>query len=446
MMIQYGATANFVVSYDSSLTDAQGRPHGSLLAQSVIDSCEYDLLRLSMLFGNILPLAASLPIQINLVPGAGGANNNLVNIINCNCDSNTEPQGLPGLVVAEEAEIFMTLQAKGWQPAWSNGEALSRVCGQILYPSRAWLFSTGQWWLNSVARPNWVDNVEATDQDFVSIGCGSLFLNYLAYQLNFSWPDIVGGGAATTNSLAETAAILGVASAWLDFFKLITTYLPAGASLPAQPTGIGQPPEPTDDPYPLGPLPAQTPILYTRHNLADDGTSHTGTLLGSPDIILKNNPVANPQGIYSTGVSINSDMESDPAVIIGQVNYVYLRVWNRGANAVNVFASLYWSSTATLVSPNLWSVIGFTYFPGVPPGSVVQVSIPGIVWPSNQLPGAGDFCFVATVGNADYPAPNPSNFATLDNFMNYIYANNNITLRNFNVVDLGPHPINSYKN
>jgi hypothetical protein len=440
MMIQYGATTNFVVSYDSSLTGGSGQPDGSALAQGVLDYCEYDLGRLSILFGNLLPLPASLPIQINLVPGAGGANNNLMNIINCNCDLNTEPQGLPGLVVAEVAEILMTLQAKGWQPAWSNGEALSRICASILYPARAWLFSTGQWWLNAAARPNWVDTVEQTDQDNVSTGCGTLFLNYLAHQLNFGWPDIIGAGAPTTNTLAETAQILGVNNAWLNFSNLIQTYLPPGTGLPPQPTSIGQPPEPTDNPYPLGPLPDQVPILYTRDNLADDGTSDTGSLAHSPDIVLKNNPVVNPQATYSTADSINSDTESDADVVTGQANYVYLRVWNRGVAAANVFATVYWSPPAKLVSPNLWNLIGSASYPDVPPGSFVEVSNPGITWPADQLPGPGQYCFVSTVGNGYDPPPNPGNFGTFDDFANYISANNNITSRNFNVVGADTSP------
>ena len=87
-------------------------------------------------------------------------------------------------------------------------------------------------------------------------------------------------------------------------------------------------------------------------NLADDGTSYTGSLSDSPDIILKNN-----------------------------------------RDASNVFASLYWSPPATLVSPNLWTLVGYAYFPDVPMGSVVEVSIPGITWPSDQLPGMGHDCF-----------------------------------------------------
>lgn len=439
-MTQYGTTANFVVSYDSSFTGGAGQPNGPALSQTVLDYCEYDLVRLSMLFGNILPLPASLPIQINLVPGPGGASNNFVNIINLYCNVNTDPAAPPGVVVAELAEIFMNLQARGWMAAWSNGEALSRTCGSILYPSRAWLFQSGQAWLNST-RPNWVDNVEQTDQDIIATGCGTLFLNYLAYQLNFSWPAIIGAGAPTTNTLAETAQILGVANVWTKFSNLITTNLPPGSFLPNEPTSFGQPPEPTDDPFPYGPLSGQLPVLYTRHNLADDGTSHTGSLSDSPDIILKNNPVANPQATYSTVASINSNAESDPNVITGQANYLYLRVWNRGADASNVFSSVYWSPPATLVTPNLWNLIGSAYYPDVPPGQSVQVFNPGITWPADKLPGPGHYCFVSAVGNADDPGPNPGSFTTFDDFMNYIYANNNITWRNFNVVLPGQHPI-----
>lgn len=447
MMIQYGTTANFIVSYDSSFTGSGGQPNGPVLAQNVLDACEYDLVRLSMLFGNILPPASSLPIQLNLVPGTGGGNNNSVNVINCNCNSNTDPAAPPTTIVAELAEIFMALQGKGWINNWSNGEALSRVSAGLLYPSRAWLFMTGRSWLDGTsssttpARSDWVDNVEQTDQDDVATGCGTLFLNYLANQLNFSWPDIIGAGAPTTNTLAETAGILGVANPWTNFFNLITTYLPPGTNLPDEPTSFGQQPEPTDDPFPFGPLSAQVPALYIRHNLADNGTSHTGSLSDSPDIILKNNAVVNPQATYSTAASINSDTESDPDVVTGQANYVYTRVWNRGADATNVFTSVYWSPPSTLVSPNLWTLIGTTYYPDVPPGSVVQVSNPGITWPADKLPGAGHYCFVAAVGNADDPAPNPASFATFIDFENYIYANNNITWRNFNVVGPGQHQI-----
>jgi hypothetical protein len=432
VLIKYGNTANFVVSYDSSFTGG-GQPNGPALAQGVLDFCEYDLTRLSMLFGGILPPPATLPVQINLVPGAGGGNNNGSNVININCNLNSDPLGLPAIVVAELGEILMTVQNKGWIESWSNGEALSRDLAQILYPNRAWLFSTGNAWLNG-GRPDWVDNVEHTDQDSLSYACGSLFLNYLAYQLNKRWSDIIQAGAPTSNTLAETATALGVVSPWTNFVNLINTYLPFPMTLPAEPIGFGQLAEPIDDAYPLGPLPEQVPLLYTRHNLADDGTSHTGSLSDSPDIILKNDPVANPQVIFSTLASIASDTESDPDVITGQANYVYLRVWNRGLDAANVFATVYWSPPATLVTPNMWNLIGSAYYPDVPPGSLVKVSNPGIPWPGDQIPRPGHYCFVTTVGSSYAPAPNSGSFASFDDFVNFVYTHNNITWRNFNVV------------
>src|SRR5581483_7174258 len=252
-MIQYGSTSHFVVSYDNSFNGQGGNPNGPALAQGVLDYCEYDLVRLSMLFGNVMP--TTFPIQINLIPGGGGAYNNGLNTIGLYCGSNTQALNLPAVVVAEEAEILMVVQNKGWNPGWSNGEALSRVSAQILYPSRAWLWSTGDSWLNGFigapnpARSNWVDNVYHSDQDYVSIGCGSLFLNYLAYQLNQRWTDIIAAGAPNTNTLAETATLLGIANAWADFLNLMNANLPVGSSLPAQPTAFGQQPEPTDNPF-----------------------------------------------------------------------------------------------------------------------------------------------------------------------------------------------------
>jgi hypothetical protein len=65
MPVLYPTTANFSVSYDSTFTGGSNL-NGPALAQGVIDNCEYDLVRLSLLFGGIL--AASLPSRSSLVP------------------------------------------------------------------------------------------------------------------------------------------------------------------------------------------------------------------------------------------------------------------------------------------------------------------------------------------------------------------------------------------
>jgi hypothetical protein len=415
-MIVAGNTAHYVVSYDNSLSN------GLALADAILARCEQDLNALSALYGGIMPPASSLPIQVILVPGSGGASHPgcASTAITCYIYSGTTVQGLPGLVLAEVVEVFEATQARGVNCGFSNGEAFSRVLPTAINPAWRAGFSTGNSWLNSTnpSRPDWVTNTESTDGDVVSIGCGSLFLNYLAYQLNFSWTAIVAAGAPT---LAETAANLGLQNAFADFSALLARHYPPGVPVYL----------PDDDPFPLA-----DPSLYIRHNLADDGTSHTGPLSLSPDIIVKNNSVPNPQATYSTPASIGSVTESDPHVLAGQANYVYLRVWNRGTDATDVTATVYWSPPATLVTPARWNLIGSTQFADVPPGQVVQVSDPGITWAQADIPGPGHYCFVATVGDADDPAPNPSAFVTFDDFVAYVYAHNDLSWRNFNVVNL----------
>jgi hypothetical protein len=414
MMVVRGQTANFVVSYDDTLAN------GVALADAVLARCEPDLAAVSALFGGIMPAAASLPFRIDLVPGGGGASHPgcLATEITCFISAGSDTLGVPGLVVAEVAEVFMATQAKGFDCAASNGEALSRVMPTVLYPNLRDRFSTGNEWLNSTnpSRPDWVNNTEPTDQDLVSIGCGSLFLNYLADQLNFAWPDIINAAAPT---LGATAANLGLPNAFEDFSALLARHFPAGVAVNL----------PDDDPFPL-----PDPSLYLRHNLADDGTSHAGPLSVSPDIIVKNQAVAGPQATFSTAASIASDHESDANVLAGQDNFVYLRVWNRGIDATDAVATAYWSPPATLVTPSLWNLIGSAPFPDVPPGRVVRVSDPGITWSQADIPAPGHYCFVATVGNADDPAPAPATFRSFDDFVKYILAHNNITWRNFNVV------------
>ena len=421
MMVVRGQTANFVVAYDDTLAN------GIALSDAVLAQCEQDLAALIQLFGGAVPAAASLPFHINLVPGGGGAGHPgcLATTITCFISAGSDTLGVPALVDAEVGEVLMNTQARGFDCAASNGEALSRVLPTVLYPNLRNRFSTGNTWLNSTnpSRPDWITNTNPTDQDMVSTGCASLFLNYLAYQLNFSWPNIINAAAPT---LAGTAANLGLQNAFTDFASLLARHFPPGVA-----TNL-----PDDDPFPLS-----DPSLYMRHNLADDGTSHTGPLANSPDIIVKNNAVTNPQATFSTPASIGSDTESDPSVLTGGANYVYVRVWNRGVDAANVTATVYWSPPATLVTPNLWHLIGSAQFADVPPGRIVQVSDPGITWPQSTIPGPGHYCFVATVGNAADPAPAPNTFNSFTDFVTYVYAHNNLTWRNFNVVLSAHHHI-----
>ena len=66
----------------------------------------------------------------------------------------------------------------------------------------------------------------------------------------------------------------------------------------------------------------------------------------------------------------------------GQDNYIYVRIRNRGGvGAANVVATVYWAPVATLVTPNLWTLIDSVTIPSVPTGNQPTVSA-AIVWPA----------------------------------------------------------------
>jgi hypothetical protein len=420
MLVLKGSTANFKVQYDDQLV-THGID-GPALADAELARCEADFATLSAWFGGITPPAADMPILIDILwnNGAGGGWTNGHNYIAVNAIPTSQGININEISLAELGEIFMEAQGRGWYRASSNGEALSRILPPALYaatdPNAYLNWEGASDWLNG-PRADWVTNTYPSDADRPSLGCGMLFLYYLHGQLNFLWPQIIQAAAPTLEGVAEN---LGLQNAWADFIALVNAHWPPGTPVALQSDNV---------------FPFSMPQLYLRHNLADDGTSHTGMLSRSPDIIVRSAPVADPQTTFSTAASIANDMESDPAVVTGQPNRVYLRVWNRGTDGTNVTATAYWSPPATLVTPNMWTLIGQANYPDVPPGSQVQVSAPGIMW--DTVPAPGHYCFIATVGNAAEPAPAPNAFADFDHFMNYVYAHNNLTWRNFNVVPFG---------
>jgi hypothetical protein len=55
--------------------------------------------------------------------------------------------------------------------------------------------------VSGVLREDWISKTEQTDTNYFSIGCSVLFLNWMRFQLNFSWTQIIAAGAPT---LGET--------------------------------------------------------------------------------------------------------------------------------------------------------------------------------------------------------------------------------------------------
>ena len=142
----------------------------------------------------------------------------------------------------------------------------------------------------------------------------------------------------------------------------------------------------------------------------------TGSILASPDIILRPTAVGSPQAAFGAGSGTENDATLGATAEIGQDNFVYVRVLNQGGSpATSVKATVYWSPVATLVTPDYGRSWARPTIPSVPIGEQLTVSS-GIVWHQAQIPAAGHYCFVGLIGNAADPAPGPADFG-LEQFL-----------------------------
>jgi hypothetical protein len=180
--------------------------------------------------------------------------------------------------------------------------------------------------------------------------------------------------------------------------------------------------------------------VYLRDYPGDSGDPHSGPISASPDVIVRPTPVANPQAAYGEGSGTENSQTLGYEVEAGQDNYIYARVRNRGDLAAHdVDVTVYWSEVATLITPDSWTLIGSQTIQTVPPSDQLRVA-DAVVWQAADIPATGHYCFVATVSTDDDPVPPLANLVNFDNFRTFIRENNNVTWRNFNVVNMIADP------
>jgi hypothetical protein len=228
-----GQTPNFTVFYEDALGDA-----GAALADGVLGSCESEYAQLQGWFGVPAP---SLPFSVYVVTGDFGAYHASCDATEMHCAAfdGTDVDLVRMLAVAEAVEVFEAALGNGWDCGASNGEGLSRVLSTELYPAELDGFASAASWLDTPDRPDFVDQNDPTDTNYESIGCATLFLNYLRYQLHYGWADIVRQGGPT---LAATFLNLtGKADAFGPFLALMDAVFPRGI-----PSGLTD-----DNPFPL---------------------------------------------------------------------------------------------------------------------------------------------------------------------------------------------------
>jgi len=143
------------------------------------------------------------------------------------------------LVIAEEDEVFQANFGQGWDCGASNGEGLSRVLANDILPGAEPAdFVSSNVWLNQ-GRPDYVNVTDPTDQNYVSIGCSVLFLNWLCFQLNFTWQQIIAAGADTLGGVYTN--LTGANDGFDQFKNLIDANFPEDQEANLQ----------TDNPFPL---------------------------------------------------------------------------------------------------------------------------------------------------------------------------------------------------
>ena len=227
-----GQTQHFAVYVDPAL-GADGRQD----AQVVLAKCETDYAAVSGYFGGI----PAGPFAVILFSNPNGAYHMTCAATDLFCDATANPSNgdhSEFLNVAEFVEVFEAAQGKGWDCGKGNGEGLSRVLATDPYPQQLDGFATAASWLDS-ARHDFVDHNFNGDTNSLANGCSVLFLNWLRFQLKFSWQQIVGAASPTLGKTYQT--LTGKKDGFKQFSALLQQHFPKG-----RPSGLT-----SDNPFPL---------------------------------------------------------------------------------------------------------------------------------------------------------------------------------------------------
>jgi hypothetical protein len=243
-----GRTAHFAVSYDDSLSKANGLDR----AVDLLNYCEGDLALIMSWFVGV-NFQFAFPINVEITGESGGAQwTDPADILLLGGGFHPTVEIKPGpmptttriryLLVAEVTEMFMASQRKQWfgetrfsaANEGSMGESLSR------FLASEFLSATGTsksipggavvpLWLNDPLRPNFVDVAPDDFMPGLATGCGTCFLFFLKYQLGNSIQQII---KASASSLAGVYTNLtGKTDGWQAFKSLVDRHYPGDGGL-----------------------------------------------------------------------------------------------------------------------------------------------------------------------------------------------------------------------
>ena len=231
-----GSSSFFAVYYDNSFGDSTG---GSL-ADAVLARCDPDY---QQVFGYFRGTAAPVPMTCVIYTGPGGYHYGCLDNVLYVTGNTLAPPNSPdattalAVLVAEEVEVFQAAQGIGWNCGDTNGEGLSRVLAEELYPGTLDYYRTADVWLDS-GRPDYVGNNAGNDQDPFSNGCSVAFLYYLHYLLGYDWATIVAAGGTTLEQIFQN--LTGQSGGYQALRASVDARYPLGS-----PSGLAQ-----DNPFP----------------------------------------------------------------------------------------------------------------------------------------------------------------------------------------------------
>lgn len=265
----FGAsTKHFDIFWPSSL---QANGKGQAIAESIASHCETDFNIISGYFWDTKIDHFKIYILANREAGSyhsgcGGT------------DLYVDP-GAPNLgLAAEMVEVFEDAYGHGWDCGASNGEGLSRVLSETLHPKEVdgggLTYSSGFNWLNDILRPDYIDQTDESDEDFVSIGCATLFLNWLRFEHGHKWEQIIQSGdfswqqlgVAPVGTLGATfKKLTNRPDGYIQFLTFINQHFPVTQKVTSG-------------------LPSDTPFPFPASSQWHDWENLGGTFTSSPAV------------------------------------------------------------------------------------------------------------------------------------------------------------------
>jgi serine protease len=183
---------------------------------------------------------------------------------------------------------------------------------------------------------------------------------------------------------------------------------------------------------------ALVPDVYMRAALGDTGEPAVKEIGVSPDIILWNTQVADPNAQWGEGSGRENRDDLGARPVANGDAWVHLRFRNRGAPAAQqISGRVLWSPPATVTTPGHWSMIGTTTTMDVPSGDTLVVS-DGVLWPSAARPPLTHVSLMAVLDGPTDPAPPLPGPGDWPAFLAFLSAGNNTAMRNICLVRINP--------